>query len=153
MPPASTRDDVAGVEPAAAPGPLRGLVVVEIAAEEALARVGAARAHQQFTRAAVGQVAVGVVDHAHLQRLGLAPEGARVRQARLVLVGEEAAGLGHAPDLDEGEAEAGLDLRVQARVAAGAQAEAHAVARLPVRARLLEQGRGHDAQVVDGRGA
>ena len=42
--------DVAGVEPAALPGCRRGLGVLQVFAEEAVARLGAGMPHQQFAR-------------------------------------------------------------------------------------------------------
>ena len=70
-----------------------------------------------------------VVDDARLEAAGRAAEGARADLARLVAVGEDAPGLGHAPHLDQREAEALLERRVQLRLDAGADAEAHRCAR------------------------
>src|SRR5207302_1670171 len=63
-------------------------------------------------------------------------EGARADAARLLVVGEDPAGLGHAPNLDERYAEAFLEGRVERRVDAGADGEFEPVAAL-FRLRLL----------------
>ena len=64
-----------------------------------------------------------------------ATESARVDLARLVAVGKDAAGLGHAPHLDQRETETLLEGPVQLRFDASAKAEAHVVALLVFRHR------------------
>ena len=101
---------------------------------------------------AVRHVAIVVVDDAHIDAGHGAAEGTGADLARLVAVGEHAHHLGHAPQLDHREAEAGLEGGVKLRLDAGAEAEAHTVRAVLRARRLAEQQRRDDAEVVhDGR--
>ncbi len=144
---------VAGMEPPIGPGFLRGLVVFQIAREKAAARVGGRMAHQQFTLLPARQLAAVVAGHHGLEARQRPAEGARVDLTRLVAVGKNAAGLGHAPDLDQRKTETVLEGLVQLRLNAGTEAKAHAMAFLVLRHRLVEQQRRHHAEIVDDGGA
>jgi hypothetical protein len=78
-----------------------------------------------------------------------AADGAGGGLARFDIVAEDAAGLGHAPDLDHREAEPRLERVVQGRVDRGAQAEFDLVQFFLRHRRLLEQDRRDDAHVMD----
>ena len=102
---------------------------------------------------AVGHITVLVVDHADIQPRHRPSEHARAHLARRLVVEGGAHHLGHAPDLDQREAEALLELRMPLRVDAGADGKAHAVAAVQRRRRLAQQHRHHHAQVVHDGGA
>ena len=100
---------------------------------------------------AVGNVPILIVDHAHIDARDGAAEGTRADLARRAIVGQNAHHLGHAPDLDQGKAEPLLEYRMQLRLDAGAQSEAHLV-RAVFGARRLSQQQRHDhAQIVNDR--
>ena len=102
--------------------------VVEVSREAAAARRRRGMAEQHLARLPVGEVALLVVDHAHFHPGDFPPEGARADLARLVAVRQAAHHLGHAPEFDQGKAEALLDRPMELRLDAGADAEAHACA-------------------------
>ena len=142
------RDDVAGVKPAAAPRGLGGLGVVQVTAEEVLARRGRRMAHPHLAGLAVGHLGARFVHHAHLQAGLGAAKGARADLARRVVVGDDAHDLGHAPQLHQGQAKALFEYGVQLRLDTGAVAKAHAVRALQRAGRLGQQHGHHHAQVM-----
>src|SRR5258705_7227 len=87
-----------------------------------------------------------VVHHARLEAAPWPAESAHVDLARLDAVGVDAPRLGHAPYLDEREAEALLEGLVQFGLDAGAEAELHAVLSLLRRGGLGQQQRRRDTQ-------
>ena len=108
-------------------------------------------AEQHLARVALGEVALLVVDHADFHPGDFPPECARARLARLVAVGQAAHHLRHAPDLDQGKAEALLERPMELRLDAGADAEAHAVrSLLRVHGLAVQHGR-DDAEVMHDR--
>lgn len=129
--------DVAGVEPAAAPGLGRGLRVVEVAAEEVPPGRGFGVADHQLARRAVGQHLAGLVHHAGVQARACAAEGPRADLARFVAVAQGPHHLGHAPEFEQREAIARLECRVQLGLDAGAVAKAHWVRALQIAHRLV----------------
>src|SRR5262249_39771172 len=110
-----------------------------------------APAHEELAVLAARDVPALIVDHARLEGAEWAPERARGDLAGLVTVGVDPPGLRHAPDFDEGEAEALFEARVQLGLDAGAQAELHVVRPVLRHLRLIEEQRRHDAQIVDDR--
>src|SRR2546427_8753130 len=97
--------DVARVEPAAAPRLLGLLGVLEVAREESPARVWPGAAHDQLAFGPARDLAVVLVHHPPLELAEGPTEGAGRDLSRLVAVAVNAPGLGHAPDLDQREAE------------------------------------------------
>ena len=108
-------------------------------------------AHEHLAGLAVGNVAVLLIDDAHIDARNRAPERSRAHLARLAAVRQHAHHLGHAPDLDQREAEALLEGRMQLRLDPRADTEPHAVTALVLAGRLGEQqGRDHAQIVHDG---
>src|SRR5262249_1736446 len=94
-------------------------------------------AHQELAGLAIADVAIGIVDDAHLDARSDAAEGAGADLARFDAVGQHARHLGHAPDLDHGKAEALFEGGMQFGLDAGADAEAHGMAPLVLIGREL----------------
>jgi hypothetical protein len=144
----SARDDVAGVEPPLPPGRLRRRRIVEIAREAAPARRCRRMAHQHLAGLAVRHIAVVLVDDPHLDARHGAAEGARAHLSGRDAIGQHTHHLGHAPQLDQRKTEALLEGRVQLRLDAGAEAEAHTMPAVLGAGRLAQQQRRDDAQVM-----
>jgi hypothetical protein len=106
-------------------------------------------AHQHFPRSPVSDVAIGIVDDAHLDARHGPPEGAGADLARLDGIAQHANHLRHSPQLDHGEAETLLERRVQFGLDAGADAEPDLVLPFVLGRRELQQHRRDHAEIVD----
>ena len=144
-------DRIASVEPAAAPG-LRGLLVVlEIARERAPPRRLGRVTHEHLARRAVRHVAVPIVDDADVDAGDRLAESPRADPAGMMVVAEDAAELGHAPDLDQRKTEPLLEYGMETGLDAGADAVADGVVAIRCRRRLVQQHGCDDTEIVNGR--
>ena len=155
LPVLATPHDVASMQPAAAPGVLRGFLILEIAGEEADARIRAGVTHQQLPRRALGRILSRIFDDAQLDARARCAYAARADVTRLAARGDggAAARFGHRPGFDQRKTEARLESLVVLRIHVGAKAEANAVRPLVRIPGLAEQDRGHHAEVVHDGGA
>jgi hypothetical protein len=148
----SAHDDVAGVEPAAAPGFLGGRLVVEVSRKAAPAGRRLGMAEQHLARLPAGEVALLIVDHANFHPGDFPPKRARADLAGLAAIRQDAHHLRHSPDFDQGKAEALLDRAMELRLDAGPDAETHGVRSLVRIRRLAVEHGSNDAEVMhDGR--
>src|SRR3546814_11460469 len=94
-------------------GFLGGLFVLQIPGEKAMTRRCGGMALQQLALLAARYFTALVISHHRFQPGQRPAEGARRDLPRLVIVGEDPAGLGHAPDLDQRKTEALLERFMQ----------------------------------------
>src|SRR4030095_15008972 len=102
---------------------------------------------EQLALGGARALALLLVDDSRLEPAARPSERAGRDLARFLDVGVEATGLGHAPDLDDREAEALLEGFVQLGLDPRAEPEADTVRALVRRRRQVEQQRRHHPQV------
>src|SRR4051812_4741374 len=137
---------VAGVEPAAVPGFLGRCRILEVPGEEAAPRIASFLPDQQLRAMFV---------NLYFQICRWTTEASRADMARLAARGDHcaAAGLGHGPGLDQGEAEPGFERGVVFGVRVCAEAETDAMRAVRGGSFPGKQDGGHDPQIMHDGGA